>query len=169
MLKLTPPKYINVQPRSFLSFGLGNWEATRILKGFWRFCLYWAIPEKKRKGGWGNTFLTPCCNFSLFYFTPGNSTSFFIDPWKFYMLFLWHRYGNSMCILNSTPTPPLFGILPFSENIWNGIGMFIVGPPNPHPPNIPILHSFELTMQNSRPSLYSIETLYHLYISDPFC
>ena len=31
--------------------------------------------------------------------------------------------------------------------------MFIVGPPNPHPPNIPILHSFELTMQNSPPSL----------------
>ena len=30
------------------------------------------------------------------------------------------------------------------------------------------LQSFELAMQDSHPSLYSTETLYHLYISDPF-
>ena len=28
---------------------------------------------------------------------------------------------------------------------------------------------FQLTMQDSHPSLYSTNTLYHLYISDPFC
>ena len=28
--------------------------------------------------------------------------------------------------------------------------------------------SFELAMQDSHPSLYSIKILYHLYISDPF-
>ena len=31
-----------------------------------------------------------------------------------------------------------------------------------------ILQSFELTMQDSHPSLYSIKTLYHSYISDSF-
>ena len=31
-----------------------------------------------------------------------------------------------------------------------------------------ILQSFELTMQDSHPSLYSTKTLYHLYISDSF-
>ena len=31
-----------------------------------------------------------------------------------------------------------------------------------------VLQSFELSMQDSHPSLYSIKTLYHLYISDPF-
>ena len=30
------------------------------------------------------------------------------------------------------------------------------------------LQSFELAMQDSHPSLYSIKTLYHLYISDSF-
>ena len=30
------------------------------------------------------------------------------------------------------------------------------------------LPSFELAMQDSHPSLYSIKTLHHLYISDPF-
>ena len=31
-----------------------------------------------------------------------------------------------------------------------------------------VLQSFELTMQDSRPSLFSIKIFYHLYISDPF-
>ena len=31
-----------------------------------------------------------------------------------------------------------------------------------------VLQSFELTMQDSHPRLYSIKTFYHLYISDPF-
>ena len=31
-----------------------------------------------------------------------------------------------------------------------------------------IFQSFELTMQDSHPSLYSTKTLYHLYISDSF-
>ena len=30
-----------------------------------------------------------------------------------------------------------------------------------------VFQSFELTMQDSHPSLYSIKTLYHLYIFDP--
>ena len=32
----------------------------------------------------------------------------------------------------------------------------------------PFLHSFELVMQDSHPSLYSAKKLYHLHISDSF-
>ena len=42
--------------------------------------------KQKQKGGLRGYLLTSCCNFFLFYFTPGNFTSFFIDHWKFCML-----------------------------------------------------------------------------------
>ena len=72
------------------------------------FTLHLKIPDKTKPHPWKfQTFLLDPLKFQVqkprnstlfFLVTPSKSTSFLINPWKFYMLFLWYPW--KICILN---------------------------------------------------------------------